>query len=576
MKSFVFVFNYIFDILRRWLLPTAVLILSIPVSGAEMLDYTELMKLPMDSLYSRARHYQEYNHRDTAIGYYVVLIGKYADNISDNEKYECAMACIESGEMLYGDEQYFKAFDFYFKGLKICSDNDGLGKLLPRIYKDIGNIYSVLGDSEQAIKYYITALRYARNHKDADMEAKILINLTGIEAFQGNTREARKYYNQLLRFKGKDSLVDYFCHQNLALIYSREKKYDKAVSEFDQARSIASEASLPPVYEASVYGETAHMYEMADKPDSALHYYHLNNDFTKENDINYMRVENLKGLMRLYAAAGNKKLADKYNYEYLTLSDSIFNLDEQNRIKNSLFVYELDTNYRKIASLTESAQLDSAKIKRQQNIILVILGLLAVFAMMFTYIYLQKKKVHRAYQELFQKNLELTELTREAREREFKASDNTTAPASDIGPAADSVQESVEDNTSRQTLDEEQRKKIAEKIIRVMDDTKEYCKMEFSLEDMARLVGSNTRYVSQTINETFGKNFRTFINDYRIEEAGLRLIDNERYGNYTIKAIAESVGYKSHTNFIEIFKKGTGMTPSTYRKIAMEHKKESV
>ena len=100
--------------------------------------------------------------------------------------------------------------------------------------------------------------------------------------------------------------------------------------------------------------------------------------------------------------------------------------------------------------------------------------------------------------------------------------------------------------------------------------------MEFSLEDMARLVGSNTRYVSQTINETFGKNFRTFINDYRIEEAGLRLIDNERYGNYTIKAIAESVGYKSHTNFIEIFKKSTGMTPSTYRKIAMEHKKESV
>ena len=578
MKSFVFVFNYIFDILRRWLLPTAVLILSIPVSGAEMLDYTELMKLPMDSLYSRGRHYQEYNHRDTAIGYYVVLIGKYADDISDNEKYECAMACIESGEMLYGDEQYFKAFDFYFKGLKICSDNDGLGKLLPRIYKDIGNIYSVLGDSGQASKYYITALRHARNHKNADMEAKILINLTGIEAFQDNIHEARKYYNQLLRFKGKDSLVDYFCHQNLALIYSREKKYDKAIIEFEKARAIASKAQLPPIYEASVYGETAHMYEMAGKPDSALYYYHLNNDFTKENDINYMRVENLKGLTRLYCTSGNKKLADKYNYEYLILSDSIFNLDEQNRIKNSLFVYELDTNYRKIASLTESAQLDSAKIKRQQNIILAILGLLILLAIMFTYIYLQKKKVHRAYKELFQKNRELTELSREAREREFKAPDNAPAQqtATDTDTANDPAMESSEDNATRQTLDEEQRKKIAEKIIRVMDDTKEYCKMEFSLEDMARLVGSNTRYVSQTINETFGKNFRTFINDYRIEEAGLRLIDNERYGNYTIKAIAESVGYKSHTNFIEIFKKSTGMTPSTYRKIAMEHKKESV
>lgn len=103
-----------------------------------------------------------------------------------------------------------------------------------------------------------------------------------------------------------------------------------------------------------------------------------------------------------------------------------------------------------------------------------------------------------------------------------------------------------------------------------MEDSNEFCDSEFSLERLAGRIGSNSRYVSQIINETYNKNFRTFVNEYRIKEARLRLMDTTQYGNYTIKAIAESVGYKSHTNFIDIFKKLTGITPHIYQKMAKE------
>ena len=76
--------------------------------------------------------------------------------------------------------------------------------------------------------------------------------------------------------------------------------------------------------------------------------------------------------------------------------------------------------------------------------------------------------------------------------------------------------------------------------------------------------------VSEAINEGYGKNFRSFLNDYRIKEAMQRLADNDRYGNYTIKAISESVGYKSQANFINIFTRLTGMKPSIYQKISRE------
>ncbi len=49
-----------------------------------------------------------------------------------------------------------------------------------------------------------------------------------------------------------------------------------------------------------------------------------------------------------------------------------------------------------------------------------------------------------------------------------------------------------------------------------------------------------------------------------------RLSDIEHYGGYTIKAISESVGYKSQANFISVFTKIAGMKPSIYQNISKE------
>lgn len=101
-----------------------------------------------------------------------------------------------------------------------------------------------------------------------------------------------------------------------------------------------------------------------------------------------------------------------------------------------------------------------------------------------------------------------------------------------------------------------------------MEDEETFCNPDFNLQTLARMTESNTNYVSQTINSTFGKNFRSFVNEYRIKVAMKRMMDNEHYGNYSIQGISESVGYKSASNFIAAFKKMTGMTPSLYQKIS--------
>ena len=93
---------------------------------------------------------------------------------------------------------------------------------------------------------------------------------------------------------------------------------------------------------------------------------------------------------------------------------------------------------------------------------------------------------------------------------------------------------------------------------------------------MARLaghVGCSPKYLSQIINEEYGCNFNTFINGYRIREAARRLTAGGEWSRFTIEAIANSVGFRSRSTFVSLFKQTTGLTPSEYRKRGQQAQK---
>lgn len=132
---------------------------------------------------------------------------------------------------------------------------------------------------------------------------------------------------------------------------------------------------------------------------------------------------------------------------------------------------------------------------------------------------------------------------------------------------------SGKDETTRKAiLDTATRERIASDINLFMENTDEYCSPEFNLDRLASAIGSNPRYVSEVVNVVFQKNFRAWLNEYRIKQAMLRLEDTEHYGNYTIKAISESVGYKSQATFISVFTKLTGLKPRIYQKLTFERR----
>jgi AraC-like DNA-binding protein len=114
-------------------------------------------------------------------------------------------------------------------------------------------------------------------------------------------------------------------------------------------------------------------------------------------------------------------------------------------------------------------------------------------------------------------------------------------------------------------LSSAQKNSIVSRLESLMEEDRIFIIDNLSLEHVAERLGTNTKYISQAINEHYKKNFYNFINVYRIEEAKKLLLE---IGNdkYSILGIAHMVGFVSKSTFNVAFKRYTGCTPSEFKK----------
>ena len=268
--------------------------------------------------------------------------------------------------------------------------------------------------------------------------------------------------------------------------------------------------------------------------------------------------------------------ASSIREKYYLLQDSLLAIDKYTRIKDSEIVNEMEKAYAQISTLSQETVRKEAKIRRQRATMLVIAAFLIVFITATIAVYLQKRRIARANRHLYRRQMELIGKERQYEELLERYSELKQSLPDAVRPDA-TVQETALAETDEEpgresqpiNIPEYQVEAITESIMRVMTQPEIFCSNNFSLARLAEITGHNTRYLSQVINDSFKKNFRTFVNEYRINEAAKRLADNERFGMLTIKSIGEDIGFKSYSNFIDTFKKITGMAPSEYRRIAI-------
>lgn len=310
------------------------------------------------------------------------------------------------------------------------------------------------------------------------------------------------------------------------------------------------------------------------------------NRLTKEGEIYAARLENGKDTMETdirkivlplladyYHLKGDDAKGYQYRDEATELSDSIFSAAQ----------YSLLHDFEVRNERERHDQIISKTKQKERKVIFSLVGitvLLVVTAAVAVYIAMQNKKLRQRNRHLFQRqndavktNKELVSLRLRNDELQTKVdeleSERLTDP--ETSPAAESDDERRDENsasTPPEDMESTALRTLTPKVIEIMNSD-ELVNPDFSLERLTELVHSNRTYVSKVINNIYQKNFRVVLNEIRVERACRLLTDSPIHRKMTVEGLAESVGYRSRSNFIATFKKITGVSPSEYRKASV-------
>lgn len=259
-------------------------------------------------------------------------------------------------------------------------------------------------------------------------------------------------------------------------------------------------------------------------------------------------------------ALGDTVKAEDYLISYYSKKDSIVSEREVAKLSSMPLSSEINNMAREI------------KLEREKKQRVLIGICVAVLFILLLVLYLVRvvssnrklrdysKQIYRKYMDALESEKRekvLRESLESLRQQEKAAADVAAEP-----PA--------KERYSNSTIPPDVVRDIAEKIEQVLSDNDVISDPKFSLHQLSDAVGYSYKMVSQVINESLGKNFKTLLNEHRIKEACSRLVDGENYGGYTIEHIAQSVGFVSRSNFSVAFKAVVGITPSEFQRNARE------
>ncbi len=268
--------------------------------------------------------------------------------------------------------------------------------------------------------------------------------------------------------------------------------------------------------------------------DSALHITYL-------YDINDVRVGLLAALTSVNRLNGQEKEAEETNSHYLALKDSVM---------NSRYLL----NFEQISFNAERNKLqqDLGRAESQRTFqfwMLLLCGVIIVTILFSLYLIKRKNsELKRRSEKLY------FQLQQSLTDEDWRPADRKI-PVEDKSIEDNGIEPESEVSTKYQgsKLDEEVKQKLAERIKEAARNGS-FFNSDFTLSKLAEIVDSHPKYISQIINELFGCNFSTYVNQIRIREAMVRLSNNGDYAFYSIEGIAESVGFKSRSGFSFWFK----------------------
>lgn len=528
-------------------------------------EHSKWLNLPIERLMDMAdKDIANGNKKDTALMCYTIVANRYETSLSRKQKVMCKDANMRLWSIYFYDfYDYPKCFDCLTRALEIA---DAGGIEDANIFLGFGCMYQTIseecGDDElgaTALSYYQRALSVGlKTHDDKHADMACTDVLAMAHALGGLKPITSTWENYLQLPENNETWILRRYNKMLYQAFSNveNKQFDDAIKVYNrQLRLIDTTQYSRLIYFTHV--EKAKVHAMKSDYRQAIEALKQSERIAVDLEMKDCKLEVYGMLSQYYQRLGDHSLREHYYNKYSQLRDTLTNYQQLASVSEMEFRNELKG--------MEQEMTDVKRHREVMNIVtLVSLAFLLVLLVLLYLVYKKNRELTRSNQSLYQKNVEMLRAEEEERRMRRQLQDKEPLHPDDIGDN----QSDADVKYKGSHLSDEDKQQLLARIQEVMDTNQEIFTPDFTLERLATLLGSRYKYVSQVINEHYQQNFNNFLNSYRIKEACKRMGDIENYGNYTIEAISESVGFKSRSTFVSSFKRITGLTPSQYQRMA--------
>ncbi|REH47513.1 AraC-like DNA-binding protein [Tenacibaculum gallaicum] len=499
-------------------------------------------------IYAKAKYRKALHEKDTL----EMLNGKYllADILNDENIYLNFCDSLIEITKKYLSKKYpsiihFRKGKFFFhrrrngealKEFLLIDNAEGYTSAYKNMY--LGLIKSSVDEKENALFFYLKAFNYLKNknklHKTSEY-LSLLNNITSIHLRKGSLDSAYYYNEKSIRasIESRDTLFENFSYFMRSLIDFDNKKYEKALTGFLRFVPIITEDEnyvlLNQTY--SLIGIT---YDSINNYSYSLKYHKKADSIYSIKNISSKRLEDsFKFLLKHYKAKNNLKKQLFYINRLLELKK--FNLNEKNKI-NKTFTEEYDIPNLILEKKQVIEKLENEVGESRKNKIIYISLLLLSFVLIG---YQIKRK------RTFKKRFIALVNQKEVVDKE------------EIQP--------VTKTTNKYELSYETISAIM-KGLETFEKNTDFLDSKINLQLLADRLDTNTSYLSKVINQYKNTSFSNYVNQLRIKYAIEKLKNDTLWRKYTIKAIAQEVGFKNAESFSKAFFKHTGLKPSYFIK----------
>lgn len=549
--------------------------------------YTPVQAKKMDSLYALTAHYYRTDPDSAEILYDYLL--RSIDSVHQvHQKFYILMDKVEFYQ--YRKPDFLKSYQNLMEAMSIFISSPDACISSTYSFIDIGNFFFRNKQYDQAIKFYRVAISVSRQYQKTGAGGTALQNIGLVYLSRGNLDSARHYFSlahdilsdtvylteaQNYLYLGKIALKSnqsdsalFFagkCRQMLSLfvadkhrpsteskgkflvagqeiackyhtlmyhIYLIRSLYDSSNFHFNQAMSLSlksqSDYNLTGLYLIKLFNDPVAKEQNASVviADSCLYYAEKQRDLYISCDI----ADTIAKFFNQYPGSG---LPEKYRRINNYLQDSLNKLlgtqsFTDGRILLSSVVAEQVIRSQNIEKIALREKLYYQRI----FMIIGIVFLLGLSGILF-FIFRQNRKLHDAY----------TNLSK--RIRESIKNDDSGTEKNPVPPGSS--------------------EEIFNRLESLMASGKIHLDKKLTLQELARLLNTNKSYLSVILNNTYETNFNDYINQWRVKEACILLMNPES-AKMSMDQVAESAGFNSRSAFYNAFKKFTGMSPAAFIK----------